>query len=83
MFGFAAIRIPYGVDSVAGRILPCHEAGAGGGAVRGSGVGIGESHAFFREAIDVWGLVIDRTLAGKIGVAEVVGVDQNDVWASG
>jgi len=83
VFGFATIGVPHGVDAMTGRILASHEAGAGGDAVGGSGVGVGEGHPFSGETVDVWGFVISGSLAGEVGVAEVIGIDENDVWGGG
>ena len=51
---------------------------AGGRAYRGRGVGIGETHAFFGEAVDGGGRG-KPAVVGDITHAHVVGEDENDV----
>ena len=79
MFRFSSVRISYREDAMTWTVLSGHEAGARRSAVGGSGIGIGKSNAFFSEAVDIWSLVKLGALAGEISVAEVIGVDKNDV----
>ena len=57
------------------------ERGASGGADAGVGVGLGEPDALGGEAIDVRGGVVAAAVAGEVGVAEVVGHDEQEVGA--
>ena len=56
-----------------------HEGGPRGSAIGGRRISIGEGHPLFRKAVDVGGTVVIRSLAGKIGVAQVIGVEEDDV----
>ncbi len=42
-------------------------------------MGVGEASAFLGEAIDVGGADFGGTVAGEVAVAEVIGVDEDDV----
>ena len=51
----------------------------GGGAICGSRVSIGKGDAFLADSVDMGRFVIARALAGEIGVAEVVGIKEDDI----
>jgi hypothetical protein len=41
---------------------------------------IQEANALGCQSIDVWGFVVLASVAGQIGISEVIGQDENDVW---
>ena len=45
----------------------------------GSRVSIGKGDAFLSDSVDMGRFVIARALAGEIGVAEVVGIKEDDI----
>lgn len=79
----ATVGISHGVNSMPRTVASGHEAGAGRGTVSRSGVGLGKGHAFLGEAVDVGSLIVSRTLAGEVSVAEVIRVDEDDVGSLG
>ena len=74
-----AVDAADGVDARSRAVLTAHERGAGGLAIRAAGVAVGEFHAAGGELIDVWGFVVFAAEAGEVGVAEIVGEDENDI----
>jgi hypothetical protein len=72
-----------GEDAGARRGSAGHETGTGGGADRGGGVAVGEADAFGREAIEAGRLDDGMSVAGKVGVAEVVAHENQQVRALG
>ena len=58
-------------------------AGAGGGAERAGGVGLGEADAAGGEFIDVGGFAEGAAVDGGVAPAEVVGEDEDDVGRAG
>lgn len=66
------------VDASADAILAAHQGCAGWGAV-GAMVVIGKSNALRGEAIDIGGLIVLASVAGEIGVAQVIGHDKDDI----
>ena len=76
---FAAIGVANGEDSMTRGVLSGHQGSAGRSAIGGRGVGLGKTHSFLGEAVEVGGFVVCRSLAGEVGVAEVVGVKEDDI----
>src|SRR5262249_38347241 len=50
-----------------------------GGADCGIGIGLQETQAFGRKAVDIGGAEITPPVAGHVGIAEIVGEDEQDV----
>ena len=68
-----------GVHAGARPVLAAHQRRARRLAVRAAGVAAGEPHPLRRQAVDVRRLVILAAVTGDVGVAEVVGEDEDDV----
>lgn len=66
----------------AGRISSGDERAARRGAYRRRGIGVEETDALPREAIEVWSLVIGAAVTTQIAVAEIVGEDEKNVWST-
>ncbi len=64
-------------------IAPRDQRGAGGRAHRRIGVRLGKAQTAGGEAIDIRRLVLAPSVAGEIGVAEVIGEDEHDVRRRG
>ena len=77
-----AVDAADGVDAGAGAVLAAHEGGAGGLAILGV-VMAGEFEALGSEFVDVRGLVVGAAEGAGVGVAEVVGHDEDDVGLGG
>lgn len=77
-----AIRATHGVDARAGRILPAHQRRPRRRAILVL-VEVGEFRALAREAVDVRRLVILAAKAGDVGIAEIVGHDEDQVGPRG
>jgi len=60
-------------------VPPGDQRHAGGGADRGIGVGLQETQAVGRKAVDIGGAEITPPVAGHVGIAEIVGEDEQDV----
>ena len=60
-------------------IAPGDEPHAGGGADRAVCVGMGKTRAFACEAVDIRGLVFAAAIAGEVGIAHVIGHDEQEV----
>jgi hypothetical protein len=41
---------------------------------------IQEANALGCQSIDVGGFVVSASVAGQVGISEVIGQDENDVW---
>ena len=67
------------VDAGARAVLAAHQRGPGGLAVRAAGVAVGEPHPLGGQAVDVRRLVVLAAEAADVGVAEVVGQDEDDI----
>lgn len=79
MLCFPAGGVGNGEHAMARGVEPTHERCPGWGAVCRCGVSIGEGHTFLSDPVDVRRLVVAGTLAGEVGVAEVVGVKEDDI----
>ena len=77
-----AVDAADGVDAGAGAVLAAHEGGAGGLAVLGVVVA-GEFEALGGEFVDVRRLVVGAAEGAEVGIAEVVGHDEDDVVLGG
>ena len=77
-----AVDAADGVDAGAGAVLAAHEGGAGGLAVLRVVVA-GEFESLGSEFVDVRGLVVGAAEGAGVGVAEVVGHDEDDVGLGG
>ena len=66
-------------DREAVLIAAGEEGGARGGTDAAVGVGLGETDALGGEPVEVGRLVVAAAIAGEVGVAEVVGHDEEDV----
>lgn len=75
----ATIRIPHCKDPVSWSIFPGHHAGPRWSTICRARIGVGESHPFLRDSIDIWRLVILRTLAGEVGITQIIGINQDDI----
>ena len=60
-------------------VTPGNQRDAGGGADRGIGIGLREAHTLGGDAIDVGRREIAAAVAGDIGIAEVVGENEQNV----
>ena len=78
-----AIDAADGVDAGARAVLAAHQRGARRLAVRAAGVAARESHALGGQAVDVRRFVVLAAEAGDVGVAQVVGQDEDDVGFTG
>ena len=76
---FAAIGVADSKDSMTRGVVAGHQGSAGRSAIGGRGVGLGETHSFLGEAVEVGGFVVFRPLAGEVGVAKVISVEEDDI----
>jgi len=74
-----AIDVADGVDARARAVLSGHESGAGRLAIGATGVGGCAAEAFAGHLIDVGRFVIAAAVTGEVGIAEVIGEDEDDV----
>ena len=63
------------------RVATGKEGGAAGGALGGVGVELGEADAIARQGVDRGCAEVGGVVTGEVGVAEVVGEDEEDVGA--
>ena len=70
-------------DAQANRVLAGHNAGAGRGADRTGGVGLGEAGAGLRQPVDVGRFVELAAVAAEVTPAEIVGQEEDDVGWGG
>jgi len=68
-----------GADGCVAGVLAGHEAASGGGADGGAGVALIELHAFGGEAVEAGGEDLLLAVAAEVGVAKVIGEDEDDV----
>ena len=60
-------------------VTPGNQRDAGGGADRGIGVGLRKAHALGGDAVDIGRREVAAAIAGDIGIAEVVGENEQNV----
>ncbi len=60
-------------------VTPGNKRDAGGGADRGIGIGLREAHALGGDAVDIGRREIAAAIAGDIGIAEIVGENEQNV----
>jgi hypothetical protein len=78
-----AVDAADGVDAGAGAVLAAEQRRARRLAVGAAGVAVREPHSLAGQAVDVRRLVVLAAVGGDVGVAEVVGEDQDDVGLAG
>jgi hypothetical protein len=60
-------------------VTPGNQRDPGGGADRGIGIGLREAHSLGGDAIDVGRREIATAIAGHVGIAEVVGENEQNI----
>src|SRR5262249_22024607 len=68
-----------GVNAGARTVLPAHQSGARGLAIRAASVAVREAHALRGQTVNVRCLVKLAAVAGHVRVAEIVGQNEDDV----
>ncbi|OPZ04305.1 MAG: hypothetical protein BWZ10_03187 [candidate division BRC1 bacterium ADurb.BinA364] len=79
IFGGEAFGAGIVLEAKAMLIAPRHQAGARRRADRMGGVAVGEAHAIGGQRVDVWRGDVLATLAAQVGVAQIVGENDDDV----